>query len=50
MKNFLLTTALFFSSMAFSQVGINTASPKSTLDVSAKEMHQELQTIRRYMA
>ncbi|MCL8538532.1 hypothetical protein M9991_16820 [Chryseobacterium gallinarum] len=36
MKNFLLTTALFFSSMAFSQVGINTASPKSTLDVSAK--------------
>lgn len=36
MKNFLLTTTLFFSSMAFSQVGINTTTPKSTLDVSAK--------------
>lgn len=36
MKNFLLTAAVCFSSIAFAQIGINTASPKSTLDVSAK--------------
>ena len=34
-KNFLIVSTLLLSSFAFSQVGINTESPKATLDVTA---------------
>ncbi|SIQ76441.1 hypothetical protein SAMN05880574_12416 [Chryseobacterium sp. RU37D] len=36
MKKNLIITAMMISSLAFSQVGINTASPAATLDVTAK--------------
>jgi hypothetical protein len=35
-KNVLIISAMIFSSLAFSQVGINTPNPSSTLDITAK--------------
>ncbi|UTX48906.1 hypothetical protein [Chryseobacterium sp. MA9] len=35
-KNTITLLALIFSSVAFSQVGINTAEPKATFDINAK--------------
>lgn len=35
-KNTITLLALIFSSVAFSQVGINTTEPKATFDINAK--------------